>query len=47
MTAAEQASGVKHPRVALVLTTLADLYARTQRITMAEGLFRYVYAVLL
>ena len=40
MTAAEQVSGSKHPRVALVLTVLADLYARTQRITMAEGLFR-------
>ena len=37
---AEQVSGPQHPRVGLVLFTLADVYARSQRITMAEGLFR-------
>ena len=40
VTAAEQISGAKHPRVAFVLAMLADMYARSQRITMAEGLFR-------
>ena len=37
---AEQVSGPQHPCVGLVLFTLADVYARSQRITMAEGLFR-------
>ena len=40
VTAAEGVSGCKHVRVASVLLLLADLYARTRRVTLAEGLYR-------
>ena len=41
LTAAEAVSGAKHIRVAPVLLLLADLYARTRRVTLAEGLYRF------
>ncbi|KAK9792244.1 hypothetical protein WJX73_005733 [Symbiochloris irregularis] len=40
LTAAEGVSGAKHVRVAPVLLLLAGLYARTKRVTLAEGLYR-------
>ena len=40
VTAAEGVSGEKHVRVAAVLMLLAHLYARTARVTLAEGLYR-------
>ena len=36
-------SGAQHPRVGLILFILADVYARSKRITMAEGLFRWAH----
>ena len=38
---AEAISGPNHPRVIPVLIFLADIYAHTQRATLAEGLYRY------
>ena len=37
---AEDISRHDHPRVAIVLGILADIMAHTQRVTLAEGLFR-------
>ena len=37
---AEAISGDGHPRVALVLQTLAGVFARTRRISFAEGLYK-------
>ena len=37
---AESISSQEHSRVAVVLAILADIMAHTQRITLAEGLFR-------
>ena len=39
--AAEAVGGASHPRVGLVLLTLARVYARTRRISFAEGLYRW------
>lgn len=40
LAAAEAVSGEGHPRVALVLLELGRLYARTARVSYAEGLYR-------
>lgn len=40
LSAAEGVSGEGHPRVALVLLELGRLYARTARVSYAEGLYR-------
>ena len=37
---AESISSPRHSRVAIVLTLLADIMAHTQRVTLAEGLYR-------
>ncbi|KAK9844083.1 hypothetical protein WJX81_004209 [Elliptochloris bilobata] len=37
---AEGISGAKHPRIAPLLTLLATVFARTARVTVAEGIFR-------
>ena len=41
LSTAEGISGDSHPRVAIVLLVLGNLYARTARVTYAEGLYRY------
>lgn len=40
LTAAEAVSGARHPRVGLVLLAIARVYARTRRISFAEGLYK-------
>ncbi len=40
LPAAEAISGDGHPRVALVLQTLGGIFARTRRISFAEGLYK-------
>lgn len=40
LAAAEAVSGAGGPRVALVLLLTAQLYSRTGRVTLAEGLYR-------
>jgi len=40
LPAAEAISGDDHPRVALVLQTLAGVFARTRRVSFAEGLYK-------
>ncbi|KAK9829059.1 hypothetical protein WJX72_003679 [[Myrmecia] bisecta] len=40
LTAAEAVGGENHPRLSMVLSLLATVFARTQRVTMAEGLYR-------
>ena len=40
LPAAEAISGDDHPRVALVLQALAGVFARTRRISFAEGLYK-------
>ena len=40
LPAAEAISGDDHPRVALILQTLAGVFARTRRISFAEGLYK-------
>lgn len=40
LSAAEAVGGDAHPRVALVLAELAGVYARTARVSYAEGLYR-------
>ncbi len=37
---AENISSPQHSRVAIVLALLADIMAHTQRVTLAEGLYR-------
>ena len=39
LATAEGVSGAKHPRVGLVLLALARVFARTRRISFAEGLY--------
>jgi hypothetical protein len=41
LSAAEAVSGEAHPRVACVLLELGRLYARTARVSYAEGLYRW------
>ena len=38
---AEGISGAKHPRIVPLLTLLATVFARTARVTVAEGMFRW------
>ncbi len=45
LPAAEGISGDDHPRVALVLQALAGVFARTRRISFAEGLYKCAPAV--
>ena len=44
LAAAEGVSGESHPRVSLVLAVLAGNFARTARVSYAEGLYRCVGA---
>lgn len=37
---AEGVSGAKHPRIIPTLIHLGEVYAHTQRVTLAEGLYR-------
>lgn len=38
---AESISGAKHPRLVPLLTLLGTVFARTARVTVAEGIFRW------
>ena len=47
LPAAEAISGDDHPRVALVLQVLAGVFARTRRVSFAEGLYKCASLALL
>ena len=43
---AEGVSGAKHPRIIPTLIHLGEVYAHTQRVTLAEGLYRHAVGFL-